>query len=368
MKQSFIITILLLAAFPCFAEEPKQGTSITPNQPQVYSDGRPSPLYRLEATDVGLLLKHGDGPDDCDIHGMREASIMEHDGMYHLYYDGCGPNGWVTCLATSTDLMHWTKHGTKLTLGESGEADSGTATSPWFIQDENGVWHMFYVSCQATTPAPFFIPAVPYTVSKARAASPAGPWEKQKEIIPFRPAPGTYNADTASPGFVVKKGDEYLMFYSAGVASPFKRTLAIARTRDLNGQWQVASEPLVPLEEQIENSSLYFEPTNQTWFLFTNHVGVSEQDGEYTDAIWVYWSKDLERWNENQKAVVLDGRNATWSKACVGMPTVIRKGDRLALLYDAPGGDSIDHMHRDIGLAWLNLPLIPPEEEPEPAP
>jgi hypothetical protein len=32
------------------------------------------------------------------------------------------------------------------------------------------------------------------------------------------------------------------------------------------------------------------------------------------------------------------------------------------LFYDAPGGDSMSHMGRDIGLAWLDLPLTPPTE------
>jgi len=39
------------------------------------------------------------------------------------------------------------------------------------------------------------------------------------------------------------------------------------------------------------------------------------------------------------------------------MPTVHPVGNRLAVLYDAPGGDSTDHMRRSIGLAWLELPL-----------
>jgi hypothetical protein len=30
--------------------------------------------------------------------------------------------------------------------------------------------------------------------------------------------------------------------------------------------------------------------------------------------------------------------------------------------YDAPGGDSMSHMGRDIGLAWIDLPLTPPSE------
>ena len=115
----------------------------------------------------------------------------------------------------------------------------------------------------------------------------------------------------------------------------------------------------MPLDEQIENSSVYFEPANQTWFLFTNHVGVDAR-GEYTDGVWVYWSKDLNRWDARAKAVVLDYRNCTWSPDCIGMPTVIRMQDRLALLYDGPGGKSVSHVRRSIGLAWLTLPLVPP--------
>jgi hypothetical protein len=46
--------------------------------------------------------------------------------------------------------------------------------------------------------------------------------------------------------------------------------------------------------------------------LSTNHIGVDR--GEYTDAIWVYWSKDPNRRDPKNKAVVLDGHNCTWSE------------------------------------------------------
>ena len=58
--------------------------------------------------------------------------------------------------------------------------------------------------------------------------------------------------------------------------------------------------------------------------------------------------------------MVLDGKNCTWSKKCIGMPSVVRVGKRLVVFYDAPGGNSTSHMKRDIGLAWLELPLLPP--------
>jgi hypothetical protein len=115
---------------------------------------------------------------------------------------------------------------------------------------------------------------------------------------------------------------------------------------------------MVPIEEQVENSSLYRESTTGIWFLFTNHIGLD--GGEYTDAIWVYWTDDLDRWDPARKAVVLDGRNCGGSKRCIGLPSVVRVGDRLAVFYDAPGGESTSHMRRDVGLAWLELPLIAP--------
>jgi len=152
------------------------------------------------------------------------------------------------------------------------------------------------------------------------------------------------------------------MFFSAATLGPdCKRTLGIARTRNLDGDWALDPEPVVPLEEQVENASLYYETANQTWWLFTNHVGDDER-GEYTDAVWVYWSKDLNRWNRERKAIVLDGKNCSWSKDCIGLPSVIQVGKRLAVIYDAPGANSVSHMNRDIGLAWLDLPLQPPPD------
>jgi len=140
-----------------------------------------------------------------------------------------------------------------------------------------------------------------------------------------------------------------------------KRTLGIARTNDLNSSWIIDGQPIFPTSEQVENSSIYFEEGNKTWFLFTDHVGINTSGGEYTDAVWVYWSLDLNHWDTSHKAIVLDSVNCTWSKGVIGMPSVIRAGNRLALLYDGYEGYSTGHMKRDIGLAWLTLPLTIPD-------
>jgi predicted GH43/DUF377 family glycosyl hydrolase len=331
--------------------------------PKSYPDGRPTASRRMAAMDQGLIIRHGDGPAECDYLGAREAICFRAGSTYYLHYDGAGPAGWLACLATSDDLQHWTFKGPVLDLGKPGEDDAGTASSPWTVFDGQW-WHMFYVGSRNASPAPNRIPAVPYFTLAAKSRHPGGPWVKQREVVPFQTRPGTYYADTASPGQIVKSDNEYLMFFSAAAytSEPKRRllrTLSIARTNNLDGSWVIDAHPALPPEHQIENSALYFERANRTWFLFTNHIGL-DQMGEYTESIWVYWSKDLNRWDPEHRAVVLDQTNCTWSKRCIGMPSVVAVGRRLALFYDSSATHA-GNMGRDIGLAWLSLPLTPPQ-------
>ena len=320
-------------------------------------------MLRMNAKDHGIVLRYGDGPGKCDILGARDVWAFKDSGTYYMHYDAAGPKGWLCSLAVSKDLLTWKKKGPILDFGKPGEDDSKSASYGVTYHDGKQ-WHMFYLGTPNTSGPPNRVPAFPYLTMKAEAKSAAGPWIKQKNVVPFRTKPGTYYSLTASPGQVIKSGDEYLQFFSSTTRKPgnrcVQRTLGIARTRNLNGPWTVDPEPMVPIEEQIENSAIYCEKNNKTWFLFTNHIGIDR--GEYTDAIWVYWSKDLNKWDPKNKAVVLDRRNCTWSKKCIGLPSVVPIAKRLALFYDAPGGNSTSHMKRHVGLAWLDLPLSPPEK------
>ena len=138
-----------------------------------------------------------------------------------MHYDGAGPKGWLACLATSRDLTHWTKKGPVLDLGAPGSDDSASAsygTTYW----DGTTWHMFYLGTPHASHAPDRIPSPPYLTMKARSDSPSGPWVKEPNVVPFRPSDmnaANYGASSivvASPGMIVKSGDEYLMFFSWG--------------------------------------------------------------------------------------------------------------------------------------------------------
>ena len=362
MKLLNVILTAFIGVCGAGAASPKQaGSQIAEasGPTSAYKDHRPVTRYRLDARDQGVVLRHGDGPGKCDYLGARDIWVFEDAGTYYMHYDAAGPAGWLAALATSKDLVHWEKKGPALELGKPDSEDSKSASYGVTYKDGR-IWHMFYLGTPNVTPAPDFVPMFPYQTMKAKSQSPSGPWAKQKGVVPFRCQPGTYYSVTASPGHIVKHGGEYLMFFSAAASPPTKRTIGIARTKNLDSSWTLDPQPIVPPDEQIENTSLYYEPSNKSWFLFTNHIGVDDR-GEYTDSVWVYWSKDLNHWDARNKALVLDQKNCTWSKSCIGLPSVMKFGNRLAVLYDAPGNDSVSHMRRDVGLAWLDLPLVLPK-------
>jgi predicted GH43/DUF377 family glycosyl hydrolase len=326
-----------------------------------YLDDRPVARMRMPIEDHGIVLPYGHAPGGWDRMGARDMWVFEAAGRYHMFYDGCNPDGWRCCHVVSSDLVHWEHRGAILELGAPGQPDAAYAGYGATVFAD-GIWHFFYVGCENATPPPDRIPAMPYVNLKAESPSPYGPWRKRYDLTPFRPRPGTYYADTCNPGHIVKVDDEYLMFFSAAIFDGHggvKRTLGLARTHDLDAPWEPDPEPILPLAEQIENATVYYEPTDGTWYVFTNHVGYTEL-GEFRDAVWCYWTQDISHWDPENKAVVIDGESCAWSSRSIGMAASAVCNGRLGILYDAPGADSVDNMRNSIGLAWLDLPLTPP--------
>jgi hypothetical protein len=46
-----------------------------------YQDGRKTAPHRLAARDHRMVLAYGQGPEDCDYLGAREAWVFEHEGL-----------------------------------------------------------------------------------------------------------------------------------------------------------------------------------------------------------------------------------------------------------------------------------------------
>jgi len=348
-------------------------------------------ILRFNTVDKGIVLRPdltGGATYTVDGGGVREAIINKVNDTYYMFYDGAGPNGglWRACLGKSPDLVHWTKLGAMLNPGREEHPSSSnveykdwtSATSPW-VYNDNGQWYMYYLGSDTENNG---IPGFGYNTLLAKSSSISGPWTKtnsetgKSNYVSFVTKPGTWLNLTTSPGHVMQNpkwtgvGDginkKYIMFLSGSGNGDgtVRRSIGIARTNDLNTAdaynatnpnfWSIDANPIVPATEDIENSSIYYEPTNGYYFLFTNHIF----NNAFTNAIWVYWTKDIDHWNVNDKAVVVDINNNSWAKGAIGMPTVVAKDSSiLALVFDGCVGTSSSHLNREIGLVYLSLPL-----------
>ncbi|MFN2537548.1 MAG: twin-arginine translocation signal domain-containing protein [Mycobacteriales bacterium] len=317
------------------------------------------PALRLPVIDRGRVLLHGSAPDGADRLGAREAIAFTDPaapGRLLMHYDGAGPAGWLACLAESTDGgRSWVSSGAVLPLGRRGSFDSASASSPWAVQDETGLWHLFYLGARKATAAPRHIPVPPYTVLHVTSASPRGPWTKRGPAV--LPAKGTWYGQSVSPGPVTRYGGYWLMHVSG--FSSTGPTVGVARAESLDGPWYVDSTPLLSASERLENAALHHDPATGLWWLFANHIGTKRgSDGLlYTDGIWGYVSDSPTSFSAAHRVLVLDEAAAPWTRV-IGMPSVVPALGGLAVFYDGiAGGVRTDHMGRDIGMAFLPLPL-----------
>lgn len=108
---------------------------------------------RMDAKDNGIVLRYGDGPDNCDLLGARDIWVFEANGTYYMHYDGAGEKGWLCCLAESKDLITWKKKGPILDFGKPFEDDSKSASYGVTYYDGKE-WHMFYLGTPNTSAPP----------------------------------------------------------------------------------------------------------------------------------------------------------------------------------------------------------------------
>ncbi len=343
--------------------------------------------------DKGIVLSpdsEGEPFYKWDGGGCREAILNKVDDVYYLNYDAAMPGKrensyWNAFQAKSTDLIHWEKLGPNLLTSALTHPDSSrdvykdfcSASSPW-SRYENGTWYHYYLGADHSSPEG--IPSFQYSTMLATSKTLHGMWDKhcenegcEKHVCFNVGKAGSWDDCTASPGEVLinpkwEKNPEtekkYIMFYSGSCKGETKRSVGIAKTDNLStcddfdkedgNFWIKDPDPVIPPEDDIENTSIFFEESSGLYWMFTNHI----YNNSYTDSVWVYWSDDLEKWNPANKAIVIDSSVSSWAKGAIGMPAVIKKDENtLALLYDAVKGNGTGHLDRHIGLAEIKLPI-----------
>ena len=129
-----------------------------------------------------MVLRDGDGPEECDQLGARDAWVFEADGTYYMHYDAAGPEGW---LLSSRSAWTSSPGRRKVLCWTSANRVKTTRRPPRMalpISTAHGGTCSISVrrTCRRAESGPVF----PLSHDEGHWLPPAGPWIKQPEVVP----------------------------------------------------------------------------------------------------------------------------------------------------------------------------------------
>ena len=225
---------------------------------------------------------------------------------------------------------------------------SPSAQEPWyindhtFIQDEEGLWHMFGITHQEPADAldERFL---------AHATSPRlvdGPWTRQAPVLPFDPASGETHVWAPH---VIRHDEQYWMFYCGGGEDHARYRIQLAVSPDL---WHWQRHPANPLvvDGYDARDPMVLRVGNE-WVMY--YTGNSEPAGGH-HVVFAVTSRDLIHWS-NRREVFRHPATGTYGGPTES-PFVVRRNGRYYLFVctNAPYNtsaiyESTDPFHWEIG-------------------
>ncbi len=149
---------------------------------------------------------------------------------------------------TSTDGVSWALDpvGPVLTSDDIPFADPGMDVSTGFLADD-GTWVLLFETVSV---------GKPWSIGRATAVDPAGPWTVDPEPILEAGAEGAFDAGGVAWPSVVRLGDGYALYYTA-VDRPRGGTGVIAMATSPNGTvWTKRDAPVLVADQDWEHLKL----------------------------------------------------------------------------------------------------------------
>jgi len=175
-----------------------------------------------------ILTRGAEGAWDSGV--VEAADAFEDFGTYYLYYHATGRQGYQIGLATASHpLGPFRKHPDNpvLRVGPRGSWDDGAVACAFVLRQGPGRYLMWY-SGHRRSGAPG-----QWSIGLARAASPAGPWQK-------------FSGNPVLKGFgyvgaVLKHGGQFLLYceHPIGQTGPDYGPLSLAVADRPEGPWRV---------------------------------------------------------------------------------------------------------------------------------
>lgn len=159
--------------------------------------------------------------------GLYKSFLLEHAGTYYLFYNAKDKDAWPwreqTGVATSKDLVHWTRHPANPLIpnGPAGSFDDVFASDPCVLRlGDAGPWAMFY----------FGLSSDGHARESVAFSDDLVKWKKSDEILVDVGGPGSVDSQYAhKPGVIWHNGRLYHYYCGvSGKGESERRGIALA--------------------------------------------------------------------------------------------------------------------------------------------
>jgi len=260
-------------------------------------------------------------------------SIWNEGGTYYAYYHGWKSSTQAQIgLATSTDGITWTKHGSNpvLAYGAGGQWDDYNVGNP-VVWKEGSTWYMLYGGAADAVG----------NVCVGLATSADGiSWTRSGSNPVMSPAGAGWEVSVATPGTsITKEGDTYYLYYTGGTrGSLTTMKIGLATSTDLITWTKSGNNPLVSTTSpEVFVGEPYvkkFGSTYYMWYYRGDGGTVFTNIGLATSV-----SKDS-GWTKYGSNPVLNYTRGDWDGCWAETPVLIQVGDYWRLYYSSSQDNS----------------------------
>ena len=273
-------------------------------------------------------------------------SIWKEGDTYYAYY-----HGWKSTtqaqigLATSTDGITWTKHGSNpvLAFGTAGQWDDYNVGNP-VVWKEGSTWYMLYGGAADA--------AGNQCVGLATSSDGIS-WTRSGSNPVMSPAGAGWEVSVTVPGTSITKEDStYYLYYTGGIrGSLVSMKIGLATSTDLITWTKSGNNPLLsPSGSEVMVSEPFVKKFGSTYYMWYYRVIPDitlTNIGLATSA-----SKDT-GWSKYGSNPVLDYTLGDWDGMWIEAPVLIQVGDYWRMYYSS---SQIGSYYIQTGYATAHFP------------
>lgn len=312
-----------------------------------------------------LVLKPSYKKGEFDSHAIDAPFLFKHEEKYYMTFIGWDGTGYRTGLASSDDLIHWTKEGLIIDRGPKGSPTEFNVAMTWILRDNDlfGSGELkqvdgYYIGTYHAYPQPGYeVGSAVIGISRSKDLK---NWTLDPPSL-FCTDGGYWEAGGLYKSCLLEHNGTYYLFYNAKRKGPHglaKEQSSFATSTDLKNWTRSPENPVIPAGKEGSFDDVFASDPcvlkiQDGWALFYYSL---DSKGVARDCI--AFSKDLVHWQKADKPILDVGPPGSYDSKYAHKPGIITKDGVIYHFYCAVSpnpsgkiGEIENNETRGIGLA-----------------